>query len=59
MEIRKGSQYERPYPLHNKYVKEENGNKFCVFHNAQGHLTEECRNLRVLIEKFIKNGKLL
>jgi hypothetical protein len=40
-------------------VKEENRNKYCVFHDARGHVTEDCRNLRILIEKFIKNGKLL
>jgi hypothetical protein len=59
MEIKRDPQYEKPYPLHNKHVKEENRNKFCAFHNARGHITEECRNLRILIEKFIKNGKLL
>jgi hypothetical protein len=58
-EIKKDLQYEKPYPLHNKYVKEENRNKFYAFHNARGHITEECTNLRILIEKFIKNGKLL
>jgi hypothetical protein len=59
MEIKRDPQYEKPYPLHNKYVKEENRNKYCAFHDARGHVTEECRNLRILIEKFIKNGKLL
>jgi hypothetical protein len=59
MEIKRDPQYERPYPIHNKYVKEENRNKFCAFHDARGHVTEECRNLRILIEKFIKNEKLL
>lgn len=59
MEIKKDPQYERPYPLHNKYAKEENRHKFCTFHDPRGHVTEECRNLRVLIEKFIKNEKLL
>jgi hypothetical protein len=59
MEIKKDPQYERLYPLHNKYVKEENRHKLCAFHDARGHVTEECRNLRILIEKFIKNGKLL
>ncbi|XP_062162026.1 uncharacterized protein LOC133869069 [Alnus glutinosa] len=59
MKIKRDPQYEKPYPLHNKYVKEENRNKYCAFHDARGHVTEECRNLRILIEKFIKNGKLL
>jgi len=55
MEIKKDPLYERPYPLHNKSVREENRNKFCAFHDARGHVTEECRHLRILIEKFIKN----
>jgi hypothetical protein len=59
MKIKRDPQYERPYILHNKYVKDENRHKFCAFHYARGHVTEECRNLRILIEKFIKNGKLL
>jgi hypothetical protein len=59
LEIKRDPQYEQPYPLYNKYVKEENRHKFYAFHDARGHVTEECRILRVLIEKFIKNGKLL
>jgi tRNA/tmRNA/rRNA uracil-C5-methylase (TrmA/RlmC/RlmD family) len=41
MEIKRDPQYERPYPFHNKYVKEENRHKFCVFHDARGHVTYE------------------
>jgi septal ring factor EnvC (AmiA/AmiB activator) len=59
MEIKKDPQYERPYPHHNKRVREENRKKLCAYHDARGHVTEECRNLRILIEKFIKNRKLL
>jgi hypothetical protein len=59
MEIKKDPLYERPYPFHNKSVREENRNKFCAFHDARGYVTEECRHLRILIEKFIKNRKLL
>jgi hypothetical protein len=59
MEIKKDPMYQRPYPIHNKNVREENRNKFCAFHDSRGHVTEECRHLRILIEKFIKNGKLL
>lgn len=53
MEMKKDPHYERPFPLHNKQVREENRNKFCAYHDARGHVTEECRNLRILIEKFI------
>jgi len=33
MEIKRVPQYEKPYPLHNKYVEEENRNKYCAFHD--------------------------
>ncbi|XP_062158748.1 uncharacterized protein LOC133866225 [Alnus glutinosa] len=59
IEIRRDPLYEDPHPLFSTRVKEENMHKLCTFHKARGHLTEECKNLRILIEKFIKNGKLL
>jgi hypothetical protein len=33
--------------------------KYCDFHEAAGHHTEGCIALRLLIEKFVKNGKLV
>jgi hypothetical protein len=32
---------------------------YCSFHKSKGHSTENCRSLRALIEKFIRNGKLV
>lgn len=34
-------------------------NKYCNFHEAADHHTEGCIALRLLIEKFIKNRKLV
>jgi hypothetical protein len=33
--------------------------RYCAFHESKGHSTETCRSLRALIEKFIRNGKLV
>jgi hypothetical protein len=36
-----------------------NAGKYCDFHKQAGHYTEGCVTLRLLIEEFIKNGKLV
>ncbi|XP_062155166.1 uncharacterized protein LOC133863216 [Alnus glutinosa] len=33
--------------------------QYCVFHDTTGHRTEACISLRLLIERFIENGKLV
>jgi hypothetical protein len=58
MEIRKDLEFHKPPkirgnpPLRNK-------DKYCEFHEETGHYTEGCIALKLLIEKFIKNGKLI
>jgi hypothetical protein len=37
----------------------KNKDKYCEFHETAGHYSDECIALRLLIEKFIKNGKLV
>ena len=32
--------------------------KFCLFHGTHGHSTNECRHLRDIIEKLLREGKL-
>jgi hypothetical protein len=36
-----------------------NAGKYCDFHKQAGHYTEGCVTLKLLIEEFIKNGKLV
>jgi len=33
--------------------------QYCAFHDTTGHRTEACITLRILIERFIENGKLV
>jgi len=33
--------------------------QYCAFHDTTGHRTEACISLRILIERFIENGKLV
>jgi hypothetical protein len=33
--------------------------QYCAFHDTTGHRTEACISLRLLIERFIENGKLV
>jgi tRNA1(Val) A37 N6-methylase TrmN6 len=37
----------------------KNAGKYCNFHKQAGHYTEGCVTLRLLIEEFIKNDKLV
>jgi hypothetical protein len=33
--------------------------QYCTFHDTTGHHTKACISLRILIERFIENGKLV
>nr|GEX97019.1 reverse transcriptase domain-containing protein [Tanacetum cinerariifolium] len=39
-------------------VEKRSSNKFCEFHNDKGHSTDECVQLRNLIEELVRAGKL-
>nr|GEX13022.1 reverse transcriptase domain-containing protein [Tanacetum cinerariifolium] len=39
-------------------VEKRSSNKFCVFHNDKGHITDECVQLRKQIEELVRAGKL-
>jgi hypothetical protein len=58
MAIEKDPAFQRPKPLLG-VPSTRLADKYCAFHNCYGHLTEQCISLRQLIEKFIKNGKLV
>ncbi|XP_061360143.1 uncharacterized protein LOC133304173 [Gastrolobium bilobum] len=47
---------ERPRPLKAKSGLDRN--KYCAFHDQNGHITDDCWDLRDAIEKHIREGKL-
>ena len=46
-----------PRPLHSSPNVQDKKNYY-RFHRDHGHLTEECRDLKVQIEKLIQKGEL-
>lgn len=44
---------------HDKSPRQPQSDKFCKFHNEYGHYTNDCRNLKMTIEKLIQEGELL
>lgn len=58
MEVRKDPDYIR-LPRITGNPPDKNKDKYCAFHEANGHNTKDCIALRVMIEKFIRNRKLV
>jgi hypothetical protein len=58
MEVKKDPEYVKPPKIFGKPPTRTN-DWYCAFHEANGHITEGCIALRVLIEKIIENGKLV
>jgi hypothetical protein len=58
MEIKGDLKFRRPPKIPGAPTS-QNSSKYCEFHEANGHYTKGCIALRQLIEKFIKNGKLV
>jgi hypothetical protein len=58
MEVKRDPEFVRP-PRIPGNPPERNKDRYCDFHEARGHYTEGCIALRQLIEKLIKNGKLV
>ncbi|XP_062177089.1 uncharacterized protein LOC133882022 [Alnus glutinosa] len=58
LEIKRDPTYRKPRPVlanpHSRYA-----DQYCAFHDTTGHRTEACISLRLLIERFIENGKLV
>lgn len=44
---------------HDNPPRQPQSEKFCKFHNEYGHYTNDCRNLKMTIEKLIQEGELL
>jgi hypothetical protein len=58
MEVKRDPEFVRPPKIPGN-PPERNKDRYCDFHEARGHYTEGCIALRQLIEKLIKNGKLV
>jgi len=58
LEIKRDPMYRKPRPVlvnpNSPYA-----DQYCAFHNTTGHRTEAYISLRILIERFIENGKLV
>ncbi|XP_059446340.1 uncharacterized protein LOC132177880 [Corylus avellana] len=58
MEVRKDPSFRWPGKM-KSLPQNRSTQKFCEYHNDNGHQTEDCISLRFEIEKFLGNGKLL
>jgi hypothetical protein len=58
MEIKKDPGFVRPPKIVGEPLL-KNQHKYCAYHEANGHTTEGCITLRLLIEKHIGNGRLV
>jgi hypothetical protein len=58
MEIKRDLAYRRPRPILSQ-PNSQFADQYCAFHDATEHRTEACISLRILIELFIENGKLV
>jgi transglutaminase/protease-like cytokinesis protein 3 len=58
MDIKKDPAFREPQKIQGN-PPYRNAGKYCDFHKQAGHYTEVCVTLRLLIEEFIKNGKLV
>jgi hypothetical protein len=58
LEIKRDPMYRKPRPVlvnpNSPYA-----DQYCAFHDTTGHRTEACISLRLLIERFIENEKLV
>jgi hypothetical protein len=58
VEVKRDPDYELPPKILLEPL-DKNKDKYCAYHDAVGHLIEGCISLRLLIEKFISNKKLV
>ena len=50
-------QHKKPPPQDSTKTQKQTG-KFCQFHDAYGHTTNECRNLQDAVEELIRQNEL-
>lgn len=58
MEIKRDPAYRRPKTILSQ-PNSQFPDQYSAFHDATGHRTEACISLRILIEHFIENSKLV
>jgi hypothetical protein len=58
MEIKRDPTFWEPQKIPSNPLY-RNADKYCDFHKQVGHHTEGCITIRLLIEEFIKNDKLV
>jgi len=58
MEVRKDPDYVCPQTITREPSK-RNKDKYCAYHDVMGHHTEGCVSLWLMIERFIRNEKLV
>jgi hypothetical protein len=58
MEIKSDPTFQEPQKIQGN-PPYRNAGKYCDFHKQVGHHNEGCITLRLLIEEFIKNGKMV
>lgn len=52
-------QFELPPPLPMGIFEMQDANKRCLYHNFNGHFTGDCLQLKNLLEKLAREGKLI
>jgi hypothetical protein len=57
MEIKRDMMFQKLRPILGQ-PNSQFTDQYCGFHDATGHRTEAYISLRILIERFIENGKL-
>jgi hypothetical protein len=58
LEIKQDPMYRKPRPVLVN-PNSPHADQYCAFHDTTGHRTEACISLRLLIERFTENGKLV
>lgn len=50
--------FELPPPLPKDLFEVQDNNKRCIYHNSDGHSTGDCLQLKDILQKLAREGKL-